>query len=114
MGDCERAVLGFGSLVTVVFLGVFLPEVLTEVLPGVLTGVSVFSTGFEVVLGVGLVAAFADALAGALTSFLEISEVFGVGDLLVCFAGMNAIFEAPSMICKIILHKFSTGFTLDM
>jgi hypothetical protein len=32
--------------------------------------------------------------------------------LLVFCAGMVAIFESPSMICKIILHKFSTGFNI--
>jgi len=110
MGGCVRAAFGFGSLVTVVLGGVFLTEVLT----GFFTGVSVFSTGFAAVLGLGLVATFADALAGALTSFLEISEVFGVGVLLVFFAGMIAIFESPSMICKIILQKLSTGFILSV
>lgn len=106
IGDCARVAVGFGLLVTVPLEGVFFT--------GVFTGVSVFSLGFATVLAAGLDVTFVGALAGALTSFLEISEVFGVGDLLVCFAGMNAIFEAPSMICKIILHKFSTGFTLDM
>jgi hypothetical protein len=110
MGDCERVAFGFGSLVAVVLRGVFLTEVLT----GFFTGVSVFRTDFAAVLGAGLVATFADALAGDLTSFLEISEVFGVADVLVFFAGMNVIFESPSMICKIILQKLSTGFTLSV
>jgi hypothetical protein len=34
--------------------------------------------------------------------------------LLVFFADMIAIFESPSMICKIILQKLSTGFTLSV
>ena len=101
---------GFGSPVAVVLGGVFLTEVLT----GFFTGVSVFTTDFASVLGAGLVATFADALAGALTSFLEISEVFGVADVLVFFAGINVIFESPSMICKIILQKLSTRFTLSV
>jgi hypothetical protein len=110
MGDCARVAFGFGALVTIVLGGVFLTEVLTEVF----IGASVFTMDFAAALGVGLVATFADALAGALTSFLEISEVFGVADLLVFCAGIDAIFESPSMICKIILQKFSTGFTLTM
>ncbi len=104
MGGCARVALGLGSLVTVVLGDVFLTEVFT--------GVSVFTMDFAAFLGAGLVATFADALAGALTSFLEMSEVFGVADLLVLFAGMNAIFESPSMICKIILQNSSTGFSV--
>jgi hypothetical protein len=34
--------------------------------------------------------------------------------VLVFFAGMNVIFESPSMICKIILQKLSTGFILSV
>ena len=97
--------VGFGLLVTVPLEGVFFT--------GVFTGVSVFSLGFATVLAAGLDVTFVGALAGSLTSFLETSEVFGVADLLVFLAGIIFIFESPLVICKIILQKFSTGFSVS-
>jgi len=110
MGDCAQVALGFGSLLTVDLEGVFL----TEVLIGFFTGVSVITLSFATVLGAGLDAIFADALAGALTSFLETSEVFGVAGVLVFFAGMIFIFESLPVICKINLQKTSAGFSVKM